>query len=328
MIHTAESVSRAHPDKVCDQISDAILDACLERDPLSRVALETLGGHGQIVLSGEVTTKAELSSQEYKDIALRVYRDNGYADEVRVQEYISTQSPEIGHGVDNEGAGDQGIMVGYATSETKEMLPLEMALARTLIKSMGRHDGKAQVSIEDGKVINVITSLCESGDLSDVHLEQAFDEHVAPLLAGAKEDIWMQNPNGKWKIGGFAADAGLTGRKIVVDAYGPRVQVGGGAFSGKDATKVDRSAAYMARKIAVDYVHRGAREAKVYIAYAIGHPYPLTATAHVDGKEFRVEGYDLRPRAIIETLDLLKPQYYATAQYGHFGNGFTWDIPA
>lgn len=325
MLHTAESVSRAHPDKVCDQISDAILDFCLEHDPYSRVALETLGGHGNIVLTGEITTLAKIGATHYKDIARKVYKDNGYDDKVNVKIFVSNQSPEISHGVDNEGAGDQGIMVGYATDETPEMLPLEMSLARKLVRSMGRHDGKAQVSVEDGKVVNVITSLCESGDMSDVTLEKTFNEIIKPRFVGNKKDIWMRNPNGKWSIGGFSADAGLTGRKIVVDAYGPRVQVGGGAFSGKDATKVDRSAAYMARKIAVDYVKKGAHEAKVFIAYAIGHPYPLAAVAHVDGKEEKIQGYDLRPRAIIEMLDLRKPQFYQTAQYGHFGNGFTWD---
>jgi len=325
MQHTAEAVTRAHPDKVCDQISDSILDFCVEHDPYSRVGLETLGGHGTIVLTGEITTTAPLVEQVYKDIARRVYKENGYDDEVDVHVFVSQQSPEIKSGVDNEGAGDQGIMVGYATDETPDMIPLEMFLARKLVKSMGLHDGKSQVTIENGKVVNVVTSLCESGDLSDVYLDEAFEEFIVPYLAGKKEDIWMRNPNGKWKIGGFTADAGLTGRKIVVDAYGPRVQVGGGAFSGKDATKVDRSAAYMARKIAVDFVKNGAKEAKVFISYAIGHPEPLSAVAIVDGKEQPITGYNLRPRAIIEQLDLRKPQFYKTAQYGHFGNGFVWD---
>jgi len=326
MQHTAEAVTRAHPDKVCDQISDSILDFCLQHDPYSRVGLETLGGHGMVVLTGEITTKAPIEDRIYKDIAKRVYKENGYTDKVSVKAFVSKQSPEIRKGVDQEGAGDQGIMVGYATDETPEMMPLEVWLARKLVRAMGLHDGKSQVTIENGKVTNVITSLCESGDLSDVTLDAAFDEFVAPLLAGKKEKIWMRNPNGKWSIGGFAADAGLTGRKIVVDAYGPRVQVGGGAFSGKDATKVDRSAAYMARKIAVDFVKKGAKEAKVYISYAIGYPEPLSAVAIVDGKELKIKGYNLRPQAIIERLDLRKPQFYQTAQNGHFGNGFVWDL--
>lgn len=325
MIHTAEAVTRAHPDKVCDQISDAVLDFCLEHDPYSRVALETLGGHGKVVLTGEITTSAPVSGEVYRRITREVYRDNGYRDDLEIFDYIFKQSPEIGRGVDRDGAGDQGIMVGYATSETEEMIPLELLLARRLVRAMGRHDGKAQVTIEDGKVVNVITSLCEQGDMSDVNLEDAFETFVQPYLAEASEKVWMKNPNGKWKIGGFAADAGLTGRKIVVDAYGPRVSVGGGAFSGKDATKVDRSAAYMARKVAVDYIKKGAKEAKVHIAYAIGHPEPLAAVANVDGKEYKVSGYDLRPKAIITQLDLRKPQFYKTAQWGHFGNGFTWD---
>ena len=325
MTQTAESVSRAHPDKVCDQISDAILDFCLKHDPYSRVAVETLGGHGNIVLTGEITTNAPVTKDVYESIAKEVYKDNGYTDSVDLSVYISGQSHEIKKGVDNEGAGDQGIMVGYATSETPELIPLEMSLARKLIKSMGRHDGKAQVTVKDGKVINVITSLCESGDLSDVKLNEVFEKEIAQYIDGDIKKVWMKNPNGKWKIGGFAADAGLTGRKIVVDAYGPRVAVGGGAFSGKDATKVDRSAAYMARKIAVDYIKAGAKEAEVKIAYAIGYPEPLSATATVDGKKENIKNYDLRPQSIIEFLGLRKPQFYQTAQYGHFGNGFTWD---
>ena len=325
MIQTAEAVSRAHPDKVCDQISDAILDFCLEHDPYSRVAIETLGGHGNIVLTGEITTNAPIAENIYESIAKQVYKDNGYTDDVDVSVYVSGQSHEIKKGVDNEGAGDQGIMVGYATDETPEFMPLEMSLARKLIRSMGRHDGKAQVTVEEGRVINVITSLCESGDMSDVVLDKVFARDVAKYIDGDIKKTWMKNPNGKWKIGGFAADAGLTGRKIVVDAYGPRVAVGGGAFSGKDATKVDRSAAYMARKIAVDHIKAGAKEAMVKIAYAIGHPEPLAATVFVDGREEKVKGYDLRPQAIIEFLDLRKPQFYQTAQYGHFGNDFTWD---
>ncbi|MCK5095759.1 MAG: methionine adenosyltransferase domain-containing protein [Candidatus Pacebacteria bacterium] len=326
MIQTAEAVSRAHPDKVCDQISDAILDFCLEHDSYSRVAIETLGGHGNIVLTGEITTNAPIEENVYKSIAKQVYKDNGYTDDVDISVYVSGQSNEIKKGVDNEGAGDQGIMVGYATDETPEFMPLEMSLARKLIRSMGRHDGKAQVTVKEGRIINVITSLCESGDLSDVVLNEVFEKEIASYIDGDIKKTWMKNPNGKWRIGGFAADAGLTGRKIVVDAYGPRVAVGGGAFSGKDATKVDRSAAYMARKIAVDHVKAGAKEAVVKIAYAIGHPEPLAATAFVDGREEKVKGYDLRPQAIIEFLDLRKPQFYQTAQYGHFGNGFTWDM--
>ena len=325
MIQTAEAVSRAHPDKVCDQISDAILDYCLEHDPYSRVAVETLGGHGNIVLTGEITTNALVTKDIYESIAKQVYKDNGYTDDVDLSVYISGQRHEIKKGVDNEGAGDQGIMVGYATNETPEFMPLEMSLARKLIRSMGRHDGKAQVMVEKGRVINVITSLCESGDLSDVILDEVFKKEIAQYIDGDIKKVWMKNPNGKWKIGGFTADAGLTGRKIVVDAYGPRVAVGGGAFSGKDATKVDRSAAYMARKIAVDHIKAGAKEAVVKIAYAIGYPEPLVATATVDGREEKVKGYDLRPQAIIEFLDLRKPQFYQTAQYGHFGNDFTWD---
>ncbi|MBP9749815.1 MAG: methionine adenosyltransferase domain-containing protein [Candidatus Pacebacteria bacterium] len=326
MIYTAEAVTRAHPDKVCDQISDAVLDHCLTHDPYARVAVETLGGHGQVTLMGEVTTVVPLDNATCEHIAREVYRDNGYTDDISVSVHISQQSPEIGAGVDNEGAGDQGVMVGYATDETVTFMPLELHLARLLTRAMGKHDGKAQVTVEHGRVTNVVTSLCESDDMSDVELDAIFSEEIAQYIDGPSDRVWLKNPNGVWKLGGFAADTGLTGRKIVIDAYGPRVQVGGGAFSGKDATKVDRSAAYMARKIAVDYVRKGAHQATVTLAYAIGHPYPLAAVAHVDGREELVTGYDLRPQAIIEQLGLRAPIYYKTAQSGHFGNGFAWDM--
>jgi S-adenosylmethionine synthetase len=220
-------------------------------------------------------------------------------------------------------------MVGYATSETVELLPLEVVLARKLTKAMGKHDGKAQVTLRDGKVLRLLTSLCENGDMSDVALKQVINKELTPFLSvGDKlEDIWLNNPNGTWTIGGFEADTGLTGRKLAVDNYGPNVPLGGGCFSGKDATKVDRSAAYMARKIAVDYLKkREAKEVYVHIAYAIGVAEPLMATVSIDGKQEIVEGYDLRPRAIIETLNLRQPQFTQTAKYGHFGNGFTWDV--
>ena len=325
MTHTAESVTFAHPDKVCDQISDAILDACLAQDSLSRVAVETVGGHGMITLTGEVTTRADV---DMGAIALKTYRSCGYGDSIGVTVNVAKQSPEIAHGVDLDGAGDQGIMIGYATDETPEMLPLEFALARRLTRAMGAHDGKAQVTVQDGEVVRLVTSVCGADAATDAALEESVQKEIAPHVLGGADEVvwrWMRNPNGAWTVGGFEADSGVTGRKIVADAYGPRVAVGGGAFSGKDATKVDRSAAYMARKIAVDYVRRGAKTCLVRLAYAIGCAEPVMALATVDGKDVVIHGYDLRPRAIIEQLDLRSPRFLQTARLGHFGNGFPWD---
>jgi S-adenosylmethionine synthetase len=310
---------------VCDQISDAVLDACLTQDPYTRAAIEVLGGHGIITICGELTTRATVT---IRTIAEEVYRECGYAEQIGITVNVVEQSPEIQKGVDNDGAGDQGIMVGYATAETPELLPLEVVLSRKLTRAMGAHDGKAQVTIENGKVVRILTSLCTGGTMSDVHLDEVVEKELAPYVQADStlKDIWMQNPNGAWTIGGFAADTGLTGRKLAVDNYGPNIPLGGGCFSGKDATKVDRSAAYMARRVAVDYVKKyGAKEVFVHIAYAIGVAEPLMATATLDGKEESITGYDLRPRAIIEYLDLRKPIFKETAKYGHFGNGFAWD---
>lgn len=323
LLKTAEAVSIAHPDKICDQISDAILDECLTQDPTSRVAIETMGGHGVITITGELTTKGYVNMRE---VARKVYHEAGHDNGIGVQVNVVEQSPEIGAGVDREGAGDQGIMVGYATAETPELMPLEVMLSRKLVKAMGKHDGKAQVTIKDGKVERFVTSLCTSGDMTDVSLSQVVREVIAPLLNKPLEEAWLSNPNGEWTIGGFTADTGLTGRKLAVDNYGPHIPVGGGCFSGKDATKVDRSAAYMARKIAVDYLkQKGAKEVYVHIAYAIGVADPLMAAVTVDGVQEEIKGYDLRPRAIIEFLELRKPQFRETAKFGHFGNGFRWD---
>lgn len=326
-IRTAESVTPSHPDKICDQISDAVLDACLVGDPKTRAAIEVLGGHGLITLCGELTTAAHVN---IRDIATRVYRDLGYKEQIGVTINVVEQSPEIAGGVDTDGAGDQGIMVGYATSETPESLPLELVLARKLTKAMGHRDGKAQVTVEDGKVIQVLTSVCEHCDIDDTKLEEAIKVEIQPFLhekVDKIENVWLRNPNGRWTIGGFSADTGLTGRKLAVDNYGPNIPLGGGCFSGKDATKVDRSGAYMARRIAVDYLKkREAKEVYVHLAYAIGVAEPVMATVSIDGKQEVVEGYDLRPKAIIERLDLRKPQFEKTAMHGHFGNGFSWDV--
>lgn len=313
---TAESVSPAHPDKLCDQISDAILDAYLEGDPASRVAVETAGGHGTIFITGEVTSNA------YVDIMPIVKR---LAGEVKVIEHLVLQSPEIAQGVDAGGAGDQGIMVGYATSETPEYLPLETILARKLnqyLYVIWPYDGKTQITLKNNEIVAVVASFQHApGD----ELKTAVEKWLKDQKVGEGLKIHI-NPCGDWEQGGFEADAGLTGRKLVVDNYGPHIPVGGGAFSGKDSSKVDRSAAYMARRIAVDYLRvREAQEVYCYLSYSIGVAEPVEAAVIIDGESEIVEGYDLTPRGIIEALDLRKPQFEATARYGHFGNGFTWD---
>lgn len=324
MIKTAESVSMSHPDKVCDQISDAILDACLAQDPFTRSAIEVLGGHGIVTICGELTTTAQVNIRK---IAQQVYKECGYGEEIGVTVNVVEQSPEIKLGVDNDGAGDQGIMVGYATSETSEWLPLEVVLSRKLTKAMGTSDGKAQVTVDNGRVISVLTSVCNADYSNESALVKILKSDIEPLLAQglSLEKVWLKNPNGNWSIGGFNADTGLTGRKLAVDNYGPNVPIGGGCFSGKDATKVDRSGAYIARKIAVDYLKKkNAKEVYVHIAYAIGIAEPTMAVVTVDGMQEEIEGYDLKPSSIIEFLKLRNPQFRETAKYGHFGNGFIW----
>lgn len=322
---TAESVTPSHPDKICDQISDAILDEALKQDPFTRSAIEVLGGHGIITVTGELSTKANLNIRE---IARSVYTDLGYTEPVGVTVNVVQQSPEIKNGVDNEGAGDQGIMIGYATNETPEFLPLELVLARKLTKAMGKHDGKAQVTTLNGKVVKILTSVCESGDQSDNYLEEVVQKEILPHLDPEIKnvsEVWLRNPNGLWLVGGFEADTGLTGRKLAVDNYGPNIPLGGGCFSGKDATKVDRSGAYIARRIAVDYLkNRQAKEVFVHLAYAIGVVQPLMAVVTVDGTQEEIQGYDLTPQGIIKFLDLQKPVFRESAKFGHFGNGAVW----
>lgn len=322
---TAESVTPSHPDKICDQISDAILDEALKQDPFTRSAVEVLGGHGIITITGELSTKANLNIRE---IARSIYADLGYTEPVGVTVNVVQQSPEIKNGVDNEGAGDQGIMIGYATNETPEFLPLEVVLARKLTKAMGKHDGKAQVTTLNGKVVKILTSVCESGDQSDNHLEDAVQKEIVPHLDPEIKNInevWLRNPNGQWLVGGFEADTGLTGRKLAVDNYGPNIPLGGGCFSGKDSTKVDRSGAYIARRIAVDYLQKyQAKEVFVHLAYAIGVAQPLMAVVTVDGIQEEIQGYDLTPQGIIKFLDLRKPIFRESSKFGHFGNGAVW----
>ena len=317
---TAESVSPNHPDKLCDQISDAILDAYLKKDADSRVAVETVGGHGKLLIIGEVTSKYH---PNIKPIVKRLVGD------IELEIRLVKQSPEIARGVDGGGAGDQGIMVGYACSETPEMLPLEVVLSRRLNQNLYErwpYDGKTQVTTKNGKIISIVASFQNviHKDLS----AQVFTWLRNEPLAKYNEPVSLHiNPAGDWELGGFDADTGLTGRKLIVDNYGPRVPIGGGCFSGKDATKVDRSGAYMARKIAIDYLKKtNAKEVFCYLAYAIGKKDPLEAIVVVDGVEQKIDGYDLSPRGIIEYLDLNKPIYEETSRYGHFGHSrFNWE---
>lgn len=318
---TAESVSPKHPDKICDQISDALLDAHLAQDPDARVAIDVAGGHGTVFVTGEVTSKA--TGINVAEIVRRI------AGDVEVIEHVFAQSPEIAQGVDTGGAGDQGIMVGYATSETAELLPLEVVLSRQLnqyIYEKWDYDGKTQITLTDGEIVSAVASFQNAPKNKLQERVESWLEQQTLAKVAADVELHI-NPAGDWQQGGFDADAGLTGRKLIVDNYGPRVPIGGGAFSGKDPSKVDRSAAYAARKVAIDYLKKeNAKEVFVYLAYAIGHDQPLEATVVVDGREDRVDGYDLSPSGIIKLLDLKRPVYEPTARYGHFGHPeFTWE---
>jgi S-adenosylmethionine synthetase len=320
---TAESVSPKHPDKICDQISDAILDAYLQQDSSARIAVEAVGGHGKIFVVGEVSASAHV------DVAPIVARlSPGCELEVR----IVSQSVEIAGGVDTGGAGDQGIMVGYACSETPELLPHEVVLSRSLnqyLYKLWPYDGKTQVTLKDSKLESIVASFQNA---PTVELKLAVESWLAlPLnskyqTSGVSPALHI-NPAGEWQQGGFDADTGLTGRKLVVDNYGPNIPVGGGCFSGKDPSKVDRSAAYMARKIAIDYLkEHAAHEVFCHLAYAIGYDQPLEATVTIDGVQQKVSGYNLTPNGIIEYLNLKQPQYETTARYGHFGHPeFSWE---
>ena len=312
---TAESVSPKHPDKICDQISDAILDAYLSQDPDARVGIDVAGGHGTVFVTGEVTSRAVGI-----DIDAIVKR---LAGDVEVITRIAAQSREIAQGVDIGGAGDQGVMVGYACSETPEMLPLETVLSRRINQQIYKKwpfDGKTQVTLRDGKISSIVASFQNAKRDELLEFVKTWVDNE-PLAIHDNDIDFHINPAGDWMVGGFEADAGLTGRKLIVDNYGPRIPIGGGAFSGKDPSKVDRSAAYMARKIAVDYLKKhNAKEVFVYLAYAIGYDQPLESTVIVDGKEYQAEGYDLSPNGIIKALDLKRPIYEETARYGHFGH--------
>lgn len=336
MKRTAEFVSPMHPDKICDRISGAILDEALKQDQKSRVAVETMGGHGVITLTGEMTTKADIDIWE--TINDKVYPLEGTA----LSTNIVTQSPEIAQGVDTGGAGDQGIMVGYACRDTDNLMTLEYELARDLCRTLYKEyptDGKTQITIDESKLKTVLVSWSGVSDAQIANVINKWLENKQDMIEMSTQDILI-NPAGDWNQSGFDADAGVTGRKIVVDAYGPRVPVGGGAFSGKDPTKVDLSAALMARKIAVETLSKDATvyESKVKVAYAIGKKEPIMITEEVTLYEFddqinnqlvydRTEELKERfyPQNIIKELELDKPQYEELARWGHFGNGNKWD---
>ena len=320
MIRTAECVSPMHPDKMCDRISDTLLDLHLQHDPTSRVAIETAGGNGLVYVTGEVTSQYKVTQEEIENVVKEVTKDN----KIAVIINLNQQSPEIANGVDIGGAGDQGIMTGYACRENEQLLPQEYFLARELNKFIFQKfpfDGKTQITLDRNRV-RVVASFQNA---PRVELYELVNEFFRGYPKYTLEEIHC-NPAGNWNIGGFTADAGLTGRKLAVDNYGPRIPIGGGAFSGKDSTKVDRSAAYMARRVAVDILEQRpeVNEVFVQLAYAIGYDEPLQATAVVDGKEEKIQGYDLSPQGIIDFLKLRTPIFSETASFGHMGAGFNW----
>jgi len=332
-IYTVESVTSGHPDKICDQISDSILDACLSQDPKSRVAIECLGAHGLVVIGGEVTTNAIFNAAT---IARKLYKRIGYQDKIKVITNIIRQSPDIAQGVDTGGAGDQGIMYGYATDETEEYLPTGVVLAHKLthgletLRTKGdipwlMPDGKSQVTIENGKIKTILVSCQHKEDVSQKEIRKTLIQKLIKPIVGEINNIEiLVNPTGKFVVGGFVADTGLTGRKIMVDTYGGIIPHGGGCFSGKDPTKVDRSGAYMCRFVAKNIVAKGlAKKCLVSVAYAIGKTEPLMIEA-IDEKgkshkKYVTSNFDFRPKAIIEKLNLQTPIYLQTATYGHFG---------
>jgi S-adenosylmethionine synthetase len=362
-LFTSESVTEGHPDKIADQISDAVLDAILEQDPTGRVACETLVTTGLAVIAGEITTKATIN---YKKIVRDTIHEIGYNDAsygydcntCSVMDAVGTQSPDIAQGVDTGGAGDQGLMFGFACNETPELMPLPIQLAHDLTKKLSdvrrsgeldylRPDGKSQVTVEyrDGhpfRVEAVVVSTQHSDDVTTEQLRKDVEEKIIRTtvpgdLLDDNTKIHI-NPTGRFVIGGPMGDAGVTGRKIIVDTYGGYAPHGGGAFSGKDPTKVDRSAAYMARYIAKNIVAAGlADKCTVQLAYAIGVAEPVSVyiDTHGTGKvdEDRLseavrKNFALTPKGIIEALDLRRPIFKETARFGHFGRtgeGFTWE---
>ena len=363
-LFTSESVTEGHPDKIADQVSDAILDACLEQDPYSRVAAETLTATGLVVIAGEITTKAYVDFQTLvRGVVASIGYDNALygfdSNTCAVISSINKQSGDIAQGVDTGGAGDQGMMFGYATNETKELMPAPISLAHKLCRRLTevrksgkmpylRPDGKSQVTVEydeNGRPVRidaVVISTQHSESVSNEELKADILKHVIQAVLPPK---WLDentkyhiNPTGRFVIGGPMGDTGLTGRKIIVDTYGGMGRHGGGAFSGKDPTKVDRSAAYMARYIAKNIVAAGlADKAEVQLAYAIGVAEPVSVLVETFGTgklspvqltDLIRKNFSLTPKGIIESLDLRRPIFQKTAAYGHFGRNeaeFTWE---
>ena len=363
-LFSSESVTEGHPDKIADQISDAVLDCLIAQDPMSRVACETLLTTGLAMVAGEITTKGYV---EIPDIVRQTIKDIGYvrakygfdSETCAVITSVHSQSPDIAMGVDTGGAGDQGLMFGYACDETPELMPMTIMLAHKLTRRLSevrkkeilpylRPDGKSQVTIEyrDGKPYKIHTVVVSSQHSPDVSLKKLrkdiIEKVILPVLPkkllDEKSIIYHINPTGRFVTGGPMGDTGLTGRKIIVDTYGGVGSHGGGCFSGKDPTKVDRSASYMARYVAKNIVAAGiASEVEVQLAYAIGVPEPVSI--HVDdfgtGKiehdklvQIIRKNFDMTPKGIVQTLDLRRPIYRKTAAYGHFGRTepeFTWE---
>jgi S-adenosylmethionine synthetase len=368
-LFTSESVSEGHPDKVADQISDAILDAILEQDPHARVAAETLCNTGLVVLAGEITTHANV---DYIQVARNTIKRIGYDNTdfgidykgCAVMVCYDKQSPDIAQGVDegagidlDQGAGDQGLMFGYACDETPELMPAAIYYAHRLVERQSqlrkdgrlpwlRPDAKSQVTLRyvNGKPVSVNTvvlSTQHAPEVSHSQIEEAvIEEIIKPVLPKEwlQDTRYLVNPTGRFVIGGPQGDCGLTGRKIIVDTYGGAAPHGGGAFSGKDPSKVDRSAAYAARYVAKNVVAAGlARQCQVQVSYAIGVAKPINITVYTEGTgvisdekiaELVMEHFDLRPKGIVQMLDLLRPIYQKSAAYGHFGREepeFSWE---
>jgi S-adenosylmethionine synthetase len=370
-LFTSESVSEGHPDKVADQISDAVLDAILEQDSAGRVAAETLVSTGLVVMTGEITTA---HMHDYARIARDTIRRIGYndpelrfdADGCAVMVCYGRQSPDIARGVDhasdeylNQGAGDQGLMFGYACDETPALMPFPIYYAHRLVQRQSevrkdgrlpwlRPDAKSQITVRyvEGRPIAIDTVVLSTqhhpsmNERQPALAEAVIEEIIKPVLPAAmlKGTKYLVNPTGRFEIGGPHGDAGLTGRKIIVDTYGGAAPHGGGAFSGKDPSKVDRSAAYAARYVAKNVVAAGiARQCQVQLSYAIGVAHPINVTVYTEGTgrvpdekiaALVTEHFDLRPKGIIQMLDLLRPIYRKTAAYGHFGRDepeFTWE---